>query len=54
MLTSMSEDEWVAIPAEFENWNSIWKRFRRLSRLTIAEAGAAFRIPRTINLLCDL
>lgn len=29
---------WRALPAEFGNWNSIWKRFWRLSRSGVFEA----------------
>jgi transposase len=29
---------WRALPAEFGNWNSIWKRFWRLSRTGALEA----------------
>ncbi|MBX6745832.1 MAG: transposase, partial [Acetobacteraceae bacterium] len=29
---------WRALPAEFGNWNSIWKRFWRLSRTGTFEA----------------
>jgi len=29
---------WRALPAEFGNWNSIWKRFWRLSRTGVFEA----------------
>jgi transposase len=29
---------WRAMPAEFGNWNSIWKRFWRLSRSGVFEA----------------
>ncbi len=29
---------WRALPAEFGNWNSIWKRFWRLSRAGVFEA----------------
>src|SRR3712207_1971692 len=29
---------WRALPAEFCNWNSIWKRFWRLSRTGVFEA----------------
>ena len=29
---------WRALPAEFGHWNSIWKRFWRLSRVGIFEA----------------
>jgi transposase len=29
---------WRALPAEFGNWNSIWKRFWRLSRTGVCEA----------------
>src|ERR1700726_699617 len=28
---------WRALPAEFGNWNSIWKRFWRLSRAGVLE-----------------
>src|SRR6202795_5317022 len=28
---------WRALPAEFGNWNSIWKRFWRLSRAGVFE-----------------
>src|SRR3981081_593697 len=28
---------WRALPAEFGNWNSIWKRFWRLSRAGVVE-----------------
>jgi transposase len=29
---------WRALPAEFGNWNSIWKQFWRLSRSGVFEA----------------
>ena len=29
---------WRALPAEFGNWNAIWKRFWRLSRAGVFEA----------------
>ena len=29
---------WRALPAEFGNWNSVWKRFWRLSRAGVFEA----------------
>jgi transposase len=29
---------WRALPAEYGNWNSIWKRFWRLSRTGVFEA----------------
>ena len=29
---------WRALPAEFGNWNSVWKRFWRLSRAGVLEA----------------
>src|SRR5215204_2668796 len=29
---------WRALPAEFGNWNSLWKRFWRLSRAGVFEA----------------
>jgi transposase len=29
---------WRALPAEFGNWNSIWKRFWRLSQSDVFEA----------------
>jgi transposase len=29
---------WRALPAEFGNWNSVWKRFWRLSRSGVLEA----------------
>ncbi|MGG5891073.1 transposase [Falsiroseomonas sp. HC035] len=29
---------WRALPSEFGNWNSIWKRFWRLSRAGVFEA----------------
>ena len=29
---------WRALPAEFGNWNSVWKRFWRLSRVGVFEA----------------
>ena len=28
---------WRALPAEFGNWNSVWKRFRRLSQAGVFE-----------------
>ena len=32
---------WRALPAEFGNWNSVWKRFWRLSRSGVFAALAA-------------
>src|SRR5438067_12754047 len=32
---------WRALPAEFGNWNSVWKRFWRLSRRGVYEAMLA-------------
>jgi transposase len=29
---------WRALPAEFGNWNSVWKRFWRLSQVGVFEA----------------
>jgi transposase len=29
---------WRALPAEFGNWNSVWKRFWRLSQAGVFEA----------------
>jgi transposase len=29
---------WRALPAEFGNWNSVWKRFERLSKAGVFEA----------------
>jgi transposase len=29
---------WRALPAEFGNWNSVWKRFWRLSQTGVFEA----------------
>ena len=29
---------WRALPAEFGNWNSVWKRFSRLSQSGVFEA----------------
>src|SRR3569832_1785618 len=29
---------WRALPAQFGNWNSVWKRFWRLSRAGVFEA----------------
>src|SRR5207237_2798979 len=29
---------WRALPAEYGNWNSVWKRFWRLSRTGVFEA----------------
>jgi len=29
---------WPALPAEFGNWNSVWKRFWRLSQSGVFEA----------------
>src|SRR5258708_37179397 len=32
---------WRALPAEFGNWNSVWKRFSRLSQIGVFEAMLA-------------
>ena len=32
---------WRALPAEFGNWNSVWKRFSRLSQRGVFEAMLA-------------
>src|SRR3981189_545827 len=32
---------WRALPAEFGNWNSVWKRFWRLSQRGVFEAMLA-------------
>src|SRR6202140_3229838 len=43
---------WRALPAEFGNWNSVWKRFWRLSQRGVFEAmpailaGMSGRTPR--------
>jgi len=33
---------WRALPAEFGAWNSVWKRFWRLSRTGVFEASSSF------------
>ena len=44
---------WRALPAEFGNWNSVWKRFWRLSRAGVFEAffAALARMSRTAHLV---
>ena len=44
---------WRALPAEFGNWNSIWKRFWRLSRAGVFEAffEALAALSRTAHLV---
>jgi transposase len=44
---------WRALPAEFGNWNSIWKRFWRLSRAGVFEAffDALAALSRTAHLV---
>lgn len=44
---------WRALPAEFGPWNSVWKRFRRLSRAGVFEAffGALAGMSRTAHLV---
>jgi transposase len=44
---------WRALPAEFGNWNSIWKRFWRLSRAGVFEAffDALAAMSRTAHLV---
>ena len=44
---------WRALPAEFGNWNSVWKRFWRLSRAGVFEAffQAPAGLSRTAHLI---
>ena len=44
---------WRALPAEYGNWNSIWKRFWRLSRAGVFEAffEALASLSRTAHLV---
>lgn len=44
---------WRALPAEFGNWNSVWKRFWRLSRSGVFEAffQALAGLSRTAHLI---
>lgn len=44
---------WRALPAEFGNWNSVWKRFWRLSRAGVFEAffDALAGLSRTAHLV---
>ena len=44
---------WRALPAEFGNWNSVWKRFWRLSRAGVFEAffEALAALSRTAHLV---
>jgi len=44
---------WRALPSEFGHWNSIWKRFWRLSRAGVFEAffDALARLSRTAHLV---
>ncbi len=44
---------WRALPAEFGNWNSVWKRFWRLSRAGVFEAffEALASLSRTAHLV---
>ena len=48
---------WRALPSEFGSWNSIWKRFWRLSRTGVFEAffQALAELSRTAHLvqMCD-
>src|SRR6476659_5384336 len=46
---------WRALPAEFGDWNAVWKRFWRLSRSGVFEAerqsqqGAADAVPHGVD-----
>jgi transposase len=44
---------WRALPAEFGNWNSVWKRFWRLSQSGVFEAffDALAAMSKTANLV---
>jgi transposase len=44
---------WRALPAEYGNWNSVWKRFWRLSRAGVFEAffEALANLSRTAHLV---
>jgi transposase len=44
---------WRALPAEFGNWNSVWKRFWRLSQTGVFEAflDALANLSRTAHLV---
>jgi transposase len=44
---------WRALPAEFGNWNSVWKRFWRLSQTGVFEAffGALAAMSETAHLV---
>ena len=47
---------WRALPATFGLWNSIWKRFWRLSRSGVMEAFFRHHVATatTVDALCDL
>ena len=34
---------WRALPAEYGRWNSVWKRFRRLSRVGVSRPSSTRR-----------
>src|ERR1700712_674075 len=46
---------WRALPARYGNWNSVWKRFFRLSRSGVFEAQALAELSPTAYLvqMCD-